>query len=908
MRSDLLARLRSLFRALTRRQRFEDTLSEELRFHLDAYADDLIEKGLSRRDAYRQARVHFGSVERVRDECRQARGLWVVDELFLDLRLGTRMLVKSPGLTLVGVLSMAVAIAIGAGSFSAIYALMDPTLPLDEGDRIVSIQNADMSNPGNPHRRSLHDFVTWRDELGSVADLGAFRQVLRNLVAPDGQVEPVRIAEMTAAGFRVARVPPQLGRYFDEEDEREGAPPVVVIGYDVWQNRFAGDPDIVGRTLQLGRSSHTVVAVMPEGFGFPIAHRFWTPLRVDPSDFDRGQGPSIYIFGRLAPGVTLRTARAELTTVGLRMAAAFPDTHGLLRPQVMPYAYPFFDIDSPNMVWKFHLLQVVISLLLVVVSVNVAILVYARTATRQREIAVRSALGASRRRIVGQLFAEALVLAAAAAAVGLAMADLALGQIDAVLARQMGDVPFWMDFGLSFGTVVYVVGLAVLAAIIVGVLPALKATGRRVQAGLQGLGSGGSGMQLGRTWTVLIVAQVAVAVGVLPAAVFNAWESARYGVAQPGFATGEFLTTWLYLDNVAESGVYESELEPRYAGLQAELVRRLEAEPGVSDVIVTSGVPGNEPTGTVEVEGVPGPAEPEPAVLLRSTSHRVGIGRVDIDFFDTFDVPILTGRGFGPGDDAAAASAVIVNQSFVEEALGGGNALGRHVRSLVRRSNTSPGNEDPGRWYEVVGVVTDFPNPVERGLAQAKLYHPRRAGQDYPVSLALRVRGAAQSRVTDRLRAIATALDPTLRLGPILTLDEVLREDQGTMRLLALAIALATLSVLLLSAAGIYALMSFTVARRRREIGIRAALGAHPRRLLASIFSRALGQLAVGVVVGLLAAALLDGATGGELLGGEGAILLPGVSALMMVVGLVAGVGPARRGLRIQPTEALREE
>ena len=240
---------------------------------------------------------------------------------------------------------------------------------------------------------------------------------------------------------------------------------------------------------------------------------------------------------------------------------------------------------------------------------------------------------------------------------------------------------------------------------IVGVLPALKATGRRVQAGLQGLGSGGSGMQLGRTWTVLIVAQVAVAVGVLPAAVFYAWESARYGVAQPGFATKEFLTTWLYLDDVAESGVYGSESERRYAGLQAELVRRLEAEPGVSDVLVASAVPGNEPTVTVEVEGVPGPAEPEPAELLRSTRHRVGIGRVDIDFFDTFDVPILTGRGFGPGDVAAAASAVVVNQSFVEEALGGGSALGRHVRSSVRRSYTGQGNEDPGRWLEIVGAV-----------------------------------------------------------------------------------------------------------------------------------------------------------------------------------------------------------
>ena len=821
---------------------------------------------------------------------------------WLDFKLGLRMLIKYPALTLVGGLGMAVAIAIGASFFTISYSYIQPTLPLDEGERVVGIENWD-GGANDQDRRSLHDFVTWRDELESVEDLGAFRTVGRNLIVPDGPTEPVGVAEMTASGFRVARVPPLLGRTLVEEDEREGALPVVVIGYDVWQTRFAGDPAIVGRDVRLGNTMHTVVGVMPEGFAFPINHSFWAPLQADPADYERRQGPEIYVFGRLAPGVTLEEAQAELTTIGQRTAAAFPETHGQLRPLIVPYtALPgIFSGTS----WEFFLAQLLLSMLLVAVCANVAILVYARTATRHGEIAVRTALGASRLRIVAQLFVEALVLSAGAAAVGLVIARLALRQVDFFLAQAFdGQLPFWMDLGLSPGTVVYVVGLTVLAAVIVGVVPAVKATGRRMQSALRQLG-GGTGMRFGRTWTVLVVAQVAFAVAVLPGAVFHAWEFIRRGIAEPGFAAEEFLTTRLEMDREtppsAEAEAHRREFASRYGDLQVELVRRLEAESGVSAVTLASSLPGQEPTARIEVDGVPPPAG-------SASGSRVRFLRVDGNFFDAFDVPILTGRQFRSGDLDTASTAVIVNRAFVQQFLDDGNALGRRVRYLGTRDRRPRSDSESGRWYEIVGVVGDLPANTMDESVQTRLYHPMAPGQLYPVSLALRVRGAAPASFAGRLREITTALDPTQRPQEIRPLDVVLREEQGLYRLGAWAFGLVTLSVLLLSAAGISALMSFTVTERRREIGIRSALGADPRRILGSIFSRALGQLVIGGVVGVMLAALLERLTGGALMAGQGTVLLPAVAVLMIAVGLLAAVGPARRGLRIQPIEALRAD
>lgn len=818
----------------------------------------------------------------------------------LDFKLGVRMLLKYPGLTLVGGLGLAVAIAIGAGFSAVLDSYVQVTPPLDEGERLIGIENWD-GVANEQDRRSLHDFVMWRDELESVEDLGAFRTVARNLIVPDGPAEPVGVAELTASGFRVARVAPLLGRRLVEEDERRGAPRVVVIGYDVWQTRFAGDPDLVGKTVRLGNTVHTAVGVMPEGFAFPINHNFWVPLQANPSDYERGQGPEIYVFGRLAPGFTVEEAQAELTAIGQRTATAFAATHEHIKPRIVPYvALPGF-ISGES--WEFHLAQFLVSMLLVVIAANVAILVYARTATRQSEIVVRSALGASRRRIVGQLFVEALVLSAGAAVVGLMVASASLRQVDLTLTKWMDGqpLPFWMDLRLSSGTVVYVVGLTVLAAVIVGVLPAVKATGHRMQTALRELGDA-TGMRFGTVSNVLIVVQVAFAVAVLPGAGLYAWESVRLGMADPGFAAEEYLTARLEMDRgvppSTADGDHQEAFASRYASLRAELVRRLEGHPEVSDVTIASGLPGREPTARIEIEGVPLAAGSAPG-------HRVKFLRVSDDFFDAFDVPILTGRRFNFSDLDTASTAVIANRAFVREFLGGGNALGRRIR-YVSAMGRRGGDLDKGRRYEIVGVVGDLDAMDYEGL-EVTLYHPLAPGQVYPVSLAMRVQGAAPATFGAQLRETTTALDPTMRPHEILPLDEVLRDEQGLYRLGAWAFGLVTLSVLLLSAAGIYALMSFTVAQRRREIGIRTALGAQPRRILTGIFSRVLGQLVVGVAAGVpLAVMLVDALltnSPGYLPG-----FMVGVSALMMAAGFLAVVGPARRGLRIEPSEALRAD
>jgi putative ABC transport system permease protein len=892
-----LLRLVSFFRA----DRAETDLAREIDAHLRLLEDTFVARGLSAGEARSAARRAFGGVEQIKEHQRDARGLRALDNWWLDTKLGARMLIKYPGLSLVGCLGIAVAIA--CGTAAAVFdAVVHSPLPLDEGERVVAIENWDVE-VNNQERRILHDFAAWRDELTSVEELGAFRQIQRNLILEHRPAEPVSLAEITASGFRLPRVPPLMGRHLVADDERAGAPAVAVIGYDLWQTRFAAAPGVIGRTLQLGNVTHTIVGVMPEGFAFPLNDRLWVPLRANPSDYERRRGPGIFVFGRLAPGADLARAQAELTAIGIRTAALSPKTHDRLRPRVVPYTLQVFD-DMEG--WEIPASYVLSALLVGVVSVNVGILVYARTATRRREIAVRTALGASRRRIIGQLFVEALVLSALAAVIGLLVASAGLRQVE-VLIDQVGGLPFWMTISVSSATVVYsVMALTVLGAVIVGVIPALQATGRRAQSGLQHFAASASGLRLGRMWTTLIVVQVAVAVAFLPVAVGVGWAALSYGTATPGFAAGQFLTARMVMERqvppTAQAEAYARATNARFADRQAELMRRLAAEPGVARVIPLMSLPGVENEARIEVASAPDPA-----------GHVVGVGRVEAGFFDAFDVPILMGRRFNSGaiDTVSASRQVIVNRSFVERVLGGRHALGHRIRYLEGGPHAD--DAERARWYEIVGIASDFPTrAMTAGYAEAKIYHALEPGQAPAARIALRIRGEAPAAFAGRLREITTALDPALQLHDVRPLNDVLRDSQAPTRIAASAIGLGALSVLLLSAAGIYALMSVTITQRRREIGIRVALGADRRRILGSIFSRALGQLGLGVIAGLAVAAALDVAslaTDGELVGGGGRIaILAGVGLFMMAVGVLAAIGPARRGLRVPATEALREE
>ena len=884
----LKARARSVWHSLWRAGELDAAMHEEMRFHIDMEADRLMrEQGLDLQEARRRSYVAFGGVSKFKDEGRDTRALHWVDTISLDARLGLRMLVKHRGLTLVGGFAMAVAIAAGATSFEVISEILNPALPFEDGERVVAVRYVS-TDDGTAERRMLHDFVAWREQLVSVKPLGAFRTVEHNLASGTAPPEPVKIAEITASGFVVARTAPRLGRYLLPSDEREGTSPVVVIGHQAWQSRFGGDPHILSKTITLAGTPHVVVGVMPNGFKFPVDHQFWIPLRTNRRDFQRLEGPQLYIFGRLAAGHTLQDAQAELAILGQRAATAYPETHGRLRPVVLPYTREHLDLTHPRMVWALRIGQLLIGALSFVVSINLAILVYARTVARLGEIAVRTALGASRRRIVAQLFIEALALSGVGAAAGLLLARLALGRIQ-LLVPVNGSVPFWLEFTLSVGTVMYAVALAVLAAVIMGVVPGLKATGGRLHATLREL-SGRTGTRLGPMWTVLVVAQVAVAVAVLPVAVFMAWQVVRMEIAGPGFAAENFVVGMVALGD-RTSGVDSDRVRARHL----ELVSRLEAEPGVSAVTFSSSIPGFAGDRRIQPE--------DGAALREAGTLDVSTLQVGVDMFDTYGAGILAGRPFNSSDLGAANT--VVNRAFTRQFLENRSPLGlRFHYARAQRQEDAQATE----WYHVVGVVDDFPSfptsPGSEGVPT--VYHPAAPGDVHPFVLSVRFSQTIAPGFIERFRKIGAEVDPALQLNRVVQLSGFYDEVRSLWRHLAWGIGLVTISVLLLSAAGIYALTSFTVAQRTREIGIRTALGARPHELLLSVFGRVARQL----VLGLLAGSLMSGAIflSLDLSFGRATSLLLSVAGMMAVVGLLAALGPALRGLRIQASEALRTD
>ena len=397
------------------------------RRHRDLYATEMIDafdRELAQRAGW--ARVSFalaaclnvigtGMPERLRQR-RIRRGPMFST---LDFTLAWRMLVRYPGLSLVSVLGMTVGITIAAGAFTIVSLMMDTKLPLPESERLVSLLSLDVAT-NNRETRNLFDLEAWRGAR-SIEDFSVSRTVQRNLVVDGRPPEIVTVAEMSASAFGAARIDAFRGRTLLPEDERAGAADAIVIGHDEWVRRFGADPDVVGRVVKLGPTAHTIVGVMPEGYGFPLYHSYWIPWRVDAAVYAPRSGPSVSIFGRLAPGATLESAQAELNAIGRHASAAEPATHEHLRPLVIPYAHAFTDMDEPQNALAVYAIEIAIVLLLILVCINVAILVYARTATRQGEIAVRGALGASRRRIVAQLFVEALMLAGVSAAIGIGL-------------------------------------------------------------------------------------------------------------------------------------------------------------------------------------------------------------------------------------------------------------------------------------------------------------------------------------------------------------------------------------------------------------------------------------------------------------------------------------------------------
>jgi hypothetical protein len=469
------------------------------------------------------------------------------------------------------------------------------------------------------------------------------------------------------------------------------------------------------------------------------------------------------------------------------------------------------------------------------------------------------------------------------------LAHVALERIQAV-ARVNGGVPFWIHFDLSIGTVIYFLFLAVLAALVMGVLPGLEVTGRRLNAILHEF-NGRTGPRLGPIWTTLVVAQVAVAVAVLPVAVYLSWQIVRMEVSGPGFAAQDIVVSTLALDD------HDAKADNYFERRLSELMTRMRTELGVTAVTFSSSVPGFAPDRVIEFE--------DGTALGEDGRLDVSVLDVAHDLFDAYGVEMVAGRPFTAGD-RGAANVVIVNWTFAQQYLKNRDALGArfHYASLGTQMASTASHES----YQIVGVVSDFPSfaPAPGSDGKPTVYHPAAAGDIHPIVLSVRVAGSIPAGFIERFREIGAEVDPALQLRRVVPLSTFYNDVRSVWRYLAWRIGLVTTSVLLLSAAGIYALMSFTVAQRTREIGIRTALGAHPRRILLGIFGRAGAQLGVGLLVGSLLSGAAFSTTGLGL--GRSAVLLAAVAVIMLAVGLLAAFGPARRGLQIQATEALRAD
>ena len=831
----------------------------------------------------------------------------------LDLKLAGRMLVKYPGLTIVGGVAMAFAIWVGVVTFTMVTPFIYPSLPLPSAERIIKIENWDTA-ANDEDERILHDFAIWRDSLRSITEIGVWRGSPRNVTIDDGDPRQVYAAEMSASGFRVASAEPLLGRTLVASDEQPDAPWVAVIGYELWQTRFGSDPNVLGREVRIGTEVATIVGVMREDFAFPVAHEFWLPFRRNLFDQAPRSGPGASAFGLLAPGQTLETAQAELAAIGRRAAVQQPSTHQHLEPRVSPYADAMSGAEELGMMFSMYFFVV---MLLILVCGNVGLLLFARAAARESDFLVRTALGASRARLVSQIFTEALVLGGLAAVAGLIFADIALRHWGtAFLEANLGRLPFWLAIRITPAAVLVAVALAVIGAAVAGVMPALKLT-KGLNDRLKQTTAAAGGLRFGGVWTLIIVAQVAVTVA-FPALIF--WEQSQLRRVQdfdPGYAAERYLTVRIERELPAPSGqgidALAAERGKRFASDVEELRRQIGTLPGVAGVTMAERLPSTNQSGArieLPYDLTAGTPTADESATARKPLRVAIVAAVDPSYFDVLGATVLAGRGFTAADIQSGARVAIVDQGFVDQVLQGRNPVGQQVRFKPR-----PG-DSAAPWYEIVGVIRDLGagTPVSKGRA-AGYYLPATPDLFDEVYLMVHVRAGDPMAFAPQVRNLVQAVAPSLRLVDFQRANEVNDVMVAVIKLWLRVTFIMTGVALVVSLAGIYAVSSFAVSRRTREIGVRVALGASPFRVVTAILRRPISQVGLGIAAGttlvLTFAALLPRT---EFPGSETGLTVAGTamflcySTVMLGVCLLACVVPTRRALQVEPTVALRME
>jgi predicted permease len=808
----------------------------------------------------------------------------------MDVRLGVRAIRRTPVLSFVAVCALAIGIPVGLAPMHAVDVLERP-LPGDPDGHIRTL--CYWRDTVHEHA-TAGDYSLWRTSLRSFEAVAAYRLTTVNLDIA-GTALPASGVEVTASTFEILRTPAMLGRVLRADDERAGAPNVVVIGHDLWRAKFGADPNIVGRPLPIGGMPYSIVGVMPPAFGFPATNQLWMPLRMPIGGGGPRSGATVVVFGRLANGATPESAQAELQALTSSLAAAAPEPFDRLRAAVLPAWHLTFDFPSPGglrALPEYSLVQMLMLAPLFVACVNVGLLILAQISTRASEFAVRTALGASRGRIITQVFVEFMVLAIVAVGVGLLILDWLPGRLLTALGITL---PYWIDTGLNGATVLRGLTLAVGCAVIASVAPAVRITGRSIDTNIKHARARKSGNRLGGLSSGLIVIDVAVAVVAIGVAggLWGKVQATRPSVSVDGIRAGEILSVTLEVPSTERQ---------RIARTQAALVERLRAEPDVRAITFATALPRmDHSVARMDVEQVP--------TDVRSANagpFKVRTARIATDFFDQLGQPLVAGRAFDARDLRTDAGTIIVNTTFAQHAFGSINPIGRRVRQ------TSADPRAAGPWLEIVGVVGHMGLHALTPSQDDGVYLPLAQGDANPVRLAIWVRGDP-SVFAPRVQQLARAVDDDAVIGIPTPLNEMFEGDWYLLEAFVVGAALLVIVLLSLAASALYAILSLAVSQRTREIGIRVALGASRWRIARDIASRAVVQISAGVLLGLpfagaLSYEFLELTGSGRSVPGAVAMASVLAVAVMLLVSVAACTVPTLRALRIAPTDAIRSE
>jgi predicted permease len=863
-----------------RARRFERDLSAEIQAHLDEKADDLISEGMRPDEAQAHARRKLGNTTRLLEMCREKWAFVLLEETRQDVRYAVRTLRRNPVFTAVAVLSLALGIGANTIIFSTVDTVLLRSLPYPQSDRLFAVWSQSASKGDVPMQVSAADFYDWRAQSHAFESLTAYASWPMNLTNID---EPRRLETelVTASFFSTLGVPAQLGRTFALDEDQEQSPFVVVISHHLWR-AIGESPQIIGRQLTINGSSATVIGVMPARFAFPSKETdAWVPLAMNAKNRSNREGRWLTVVGRLRPNLTGHDANTEMEVISGRLAAAYPATNTGWGVSLVPLHRQLVGKIRPILLT----LQAGGLLLILIACVNLANLLLARGASRSREIGVRAALGADRARILRQLLIESMVLAALGGGIGLALAWQGIA-----LVRTFGDglIPRADDLRLSGPIALFALGATVITALICGLTPALHGSRVDLRASI-GSGNRGTTRHLERKRGLLVAIEIGLASILLVGAGLLGESLVHLLSTAPGLRTDHVLTMRLtlprskYPTNAAQIAFFQQILE------------RAQAVPGILAAGEISDTPlkGNNPTFEFVVNG-----------LARRSSDapiQAGLRFISAGYLQTAGIPLRKGRDFTLDDRSGSLPVAIVNEAMARRYWPGSDPIGRTMRL-----------KEDQRWLAVIGVVPDISHMGLRADEGPVVYVPyAQKTQDWLAWTTLLMRTAGEPMdLVPAVRNAIRSLDKNQPVAEIGTLEETLTRSFAIPRFTTFVIGVIAGLALLIAVVGVYGLLSYTVAQRMPELGIRLTLGASPRQVSWLLLRQAMVRALAGVTCGLLGAWWLARWMESLLFGvrPHDPATFAGVAALLVLASLAAVLGPARRAMRIDPSSALRAE